>query len=487
MNTFLNHVDEITTEKLTENGALSYSSSLSSLVDLFALGGAYRSRSVNEIHILVLQAYREDPELTLKCLFYLRDIRGGQGERRFFREGLKVLLDTANLSEEQQFLLAGLIPKYGRWDDVIYFWDYFSFSTIIVKQLALDIMDPTNASLLAKWMPSINASSKETKKMGRKIAKTIGLTEKEYRQVLSNLRKHLNLVEQKMSKNNWSDIKYESVPSQAMKRYKTAFYRHDEDRMDAYLDAVKSGKKKINTSTLAPYQIFHEILTKASTANDTKALDTLWNNLPDYVPKNQKAIVVADTSGSMSNPDYVPISVSLSLALYFAERNTGPFENAFITFSANPKLQKISTDLNLEGKLHSMSSADWEFNTDINAVFDLLLQTAKSNKVDEEDMPQTVYIISDMEFDIAIQGKTNFQFAKEKFEEAGYTLPNIVFWNAAARNDTLPVRFDENGVALVSGTSPSIFKMAVENTTPEEFMLKVLNSERYKDVKVIDK
>lgn len=481
MNTFINSLYKESTKKETENKSLSYSSSLSSIVDLFSLGGAYRKRSNEDIARLVLSAWGEDPELTLKCLFYLRDIRGGQGERRIFREGLKALIETVNLTSKEKEKIARIIPEYGRWDDAIVFWDDPKFASIIREQLVKDVNNK-KPSLLAKWMPSINTSSNDTKKMARKIAKDIGISERNYRRLISQLRKKLNLVETKMSNREWGNIRYEAVPSQAMNKYRTAFYRHDENRMTKYIEGVLSGDKKINTSTLAPYQIFQETFRYMHSLDKKRleSLDALWNNLPDFVPKGQKAIVVADTSGSMVNPNHLPMSVSLSLALYFAERNKGPFENTFITFSERPDLQRVPENTNLIGKAKSMRKARWEFNTNINAVFDLILDTIQNSEVQPEDVPQTIYIVSDMEFDACVKDKTNFEIAKERFNEAGCKLPNVVFWNADARNDTIPVRYNENGVALVSGTSPSTFKMVVEGElTPEKFMLKVLKSSRY--------
>jgi hypothetical protein len=491
MNTFINSLNEAASRVRTENGAATFSTTLSPLVDLFSLGGAYRTRSENEAKRLFALAFDEDRELATKCLFYIRDVRGGQGERKFFRTNLTTLFD--NITDEQIAKLSLLVAEYGRWDDLLTVYDRYAAVRAVVKtQFITDLKEykatAGSISLLAKWMPSINTSSKETVALAKRIAKDLGLSHKEYRQTLAQLRKHIDVVEKKMSSGNWEAIDLEALPSQARMKYKTALYKHLPDKMAAHIAAVEKGEEKVNTATLYPYQIVENLQPWASrywTANsvtekDKRFYETLWNNLPNYVEENQKAIVVADVSGSMSG---TPISVALSLALYFAERNVGPFKNKFITFSRQPKLQSIPSTGTLYDRLASMVTDDWNMSTDIDKVFDLILDAAKNPNVKKEDVPTTIFIVSDMEFDsCANPQQTNFERAKERFEDVGLTLPQIVFWNVSARNDSLPVRQHESGVSLVSGCSPSVFSYAVAGTTPREFMLQVLNSERYAPV-----
>lgn len=482
MNSFLNAVSEIESCKLTENGAQSYSSSLSALVDLFSLGGAYRTRSESDTKNLFIQAFNEDKELATKCLFYLRDVRGGQGERKFFRTNLPILLD--NVTSEQREKLCSLVAEYGRWDDLLtVYTKYTEAKNVILRSFMYEVEalreGREDLTIMAKWMPSINTSSKDSVKLAKMIAKDLHMTHKEYRQTLSKLRAQIDVVERKMSANKWEDINLGGLPSQARVLYKTALYKHLPEKMASYIRAVEKGEANINTATLYPYQIFEKVYNQQ--VEHPEYYETLWKNLPNYVKGDQKAIVVADTSGSMYG---TPICIALSLALYFAERNVGPFANKFISFSTKPKLQSIPEG-NLSYKIASMQDAEceWFMNTDIDKVFKLILDAAKRSDVKPEDVPSTIYIVSDMEFDECVKGNsTNFEFAKKKFAEAGIKLPQIVFWNVRARNDTLPVRQSEKGVTLVSGCSPSVFKNVVEGTTPRDYMLQVLNSKRYEPV-----
>lgn len=458
----------------TENNALTHKSTQSDILDLFSMGGALRKRSSEDIQKMISKALVEDFKLGVKCLFYLRDVRGGQGERRTFREGLKVL--GSYYSKDLEKLLP-LIPEYGRWDDILHVT-----SVDIIKLFREQMFNDAgnvNPSLLFKWLPSENTSSIKTRKIARALRKYLGLSSKKYRKVLTMGRKQLNLIETQMSNKKWKEIDYSKIPSKSNLKYKKAFRKHDEERYDKFLESVDKGEAKINTSTLYPY----EIVRKARNEND-KTLDTLWNNLPNYVKEDDKGIVVADVSGSM---DGDPINVSISLAMYFAERNVGPFKNKFITFSESPELQEVKGN-NLNQKITNLNNAHWDMNTNIQAVFDLILNTSIQNKVPQKELPSTIYIISDMEFDEASgryygnDDKTNYQVIREKYTNAGYEMPQLVFWNVDSRQNNTPVEQNEEGVILVSGCSPSIFKMVMDKTTPIKFMKTVLNSERYNKI-----
>ena len=456
----------------TENNALTFKSTQSKVLDLFSMGGALRTRTPEEIEKFVSQALAEDKLLAIKCLFYLRDVRGGMGERRTFREGLKIL---SNYNPEETKKLLPLIPEFGRWDDLFYL-DNIPIDEFLKKQIEEDLKSD-RPSLLGKWAPSENAG-KKSKELARKIRTYLGYSSKNYRKLLTTLRNKIKIVESQMSRKQWDKINYEAVPSKASMIYKKAFRKHDEKRYEKYLESVEKGEKKINTKTLFPY----EIVRQAKEEND-KTLDLLWKNLPDYTKENEKALVVADVSGSMQG---LPITISVSLALYFAERNKGIFKNKFITFSGKPELQEIK-GTTLNQKIRNLENAHWDMNTNVQAVFDLILDTAIGNKVKKEDMPGTIYIISDMEFDEATSenDETNFAIIKQKYKEAKYDMPILVFWSVDSRQNNVPVTENEKGVILISGSSASVFKMAMEKTTPYEFMLSVLNSERYKNIEKV--
>lgn len=464
---FLENLSANTSKGLTANGAVTYTETGSFCLDFFSQAGAMR-KNPSEAVKLFSKAFGENRQVAVRILFYLRDVRGGQGERVLFRNCLEWL--GTEFPEVFQQVISH-VPEYGRWDDL--FFDNEKCIDLIRKQLAEDYV-AENPSLLAKWMPTINASSITTRKKAKFMAKKLGADEVEYRKTIRDVRKKIATVEEQMSARKWSGIEYSEVPSQAARIYKNAFKKHDEKRYGEFVDKAITGEVKINTSTLYPYQIYKDVQN-----NYSQTLEALWNQLPDYtVGKN--AIVVADVSGSMSGD---PMAVSVSLALYFAERNKGQFKDYFMTFSSTPKLQKV-VGTTLKEKMNNLEHADWEQSTNLQAVFDVILQTVIDNSAPADELPSTIYIISDMEFNECCDTHTNFEHIKAKYSASGYDMPNLVFWNVNASGKNVVARKHENGVALVSGFSPSIFKMAVENKTPEQVMLDTINSERYSPIEI---
>lgn len=468
----MNYLDSLrqqTNTAYTENGAPTNASTLDANLDFFSRAGAMRN-DISGVKKLFNLAYAEDPQLAIRNLFYIRDIRGGQGERKIFRECLK------EISETDMAKVVSLIPEYGRWDDL--FYTGVDVSEIIKAQLEEDeknMREGNSVSLLAKWLPSENSSSQKTASLAREIISGLNISEKIYRKRIVALRKYLNILERLMSSNRWEDINYEKLPSQALRKHVGAFKRHDVTRYEEYLKAVNSGEKKINTSTLYTYEVYDMVNSgQEDTAN------AMWNNLPDFT-NGKNALVVADVSGSMGGR---PMSVSVSLALYFAERNNGPFKDYFMTFSENPKMQKV-VGKTLRQKMRNLQNADWGMNTDIEKVFQAVLSAAVESGAKQDEIPSVIYIISDMQFDSCISraNKTAFLVAKDSFEQAGYTLPHIVFWNVRAGNNSPATKFD-NRVTLISGSSQSTFRYAVEGKSPMELMNDVLSSERYSKIKL---
>lgn len=459
----------------TENGVETYISTTSNLLDFFALGGATRN-NLSLATDLFRKALAENKEDGIRILFYLRDIRGGQGERNIFRTCATIL---ANEYKEEFAKVVSFIPEYGRYDDLVSLIDTESSDVVLltIKEQLIKDMQSETPSLLAKWLPSENTSSKKTRELAKKVrlGLKIGATEREYRKTLSNLRAKIKIVEHNLSTKEYKSIDYSKLPSQAGLKYKKAFKRNDEVRYSKFLEDVTNGKATINTKTLYTYQIYNAV----KKGDDAKTLDVMWNNLPDYT-QGKNALVVADVSGSMSGD---PMSVSVSLALYFAERNKGIFKDYFITFSSNPKLQKIQGKT-IREKMYNLEQAEWEQSTNLEKVFEVLLDTAVKNKAEASELPETLYIISDMEFDSCVRGGTNYENIEQRYEASGYKLPNIVFWNVDARNKQVPVTKDQRGVTLVSGMSPSTFKLAVENKTPMQLMNEVIHSDRYAIIKI---
>lgn len=462
----------------TENGDRAYKTSGSYCLDYFSLIGGMRFNYTNALNNF-MKAYKEDPILAIKILFFARDIRGGLGERNIFRFTFNALCNLAPNVAKQ---VLAYIPTYGRYDDL-----FSAYSTpvrkevvkMIKEQLNEDIQnkkDNKGISLLAKWMPSINTSSSETRVLAKKLASSLGMSNEEYRKTLSMLRKDF-IIENNLREKDYS-FDYESVPGGAMFKYRGAFFKHDEERYSAFLNAVNSGEKKINSSTIFPYEVIRKFENgDVNTKKDANALDTIWNSF-SREGIDSKTIVVRDGSGSMYDCEKVSAnSVATSLALLFAERLEGEFKNKFITFSSHPKLVEVEGKT-IKEKYNFISQFDDYSNTNIEKVYKLILNVYSNPNFKKEDALDRIVIISDMEFDCIEEDNeiSTYEFFKKEFEKLGFKLPEVVFWNVRARSTHLPVTMNEANVKLVSGASSSIIDMVAKNdsTTPYEMMLKCL-------------
>ena len=471
---------------LTTNGALTNKSTLNSVLDWFAAGGALRTRSAADVNSLFSKAFSEDRLLALKILFYFRD-RIAQGERKTTRVVFNWLAN--NYPDILRKNLEN-IPFYGRWDDLYILIGTpleADVYTLFEKQLTADIENfkaNKPVSLLAKWLKSVNTSSQESRNQGYATAKALHLSPKKYRKILSKLRSYINVLETKMCANDWTSIDFEKVPSKASLIYRKAFGKHDQVRYADYLTKVEKGEAKINASVVFPYEILRalvgERLCNTPSAQEIKVADLQWNAMPDFMEGNElRAISMSDLSGSMTG---LPMLVSISLGIYFAERNIGAFKDYWINFSTSPSFQKLIGN-NLYEKFSNMDKHNWSGSTNLQSAFNLILSTAIQNGVKESDMPNALFIISDMEFNNS-GGITNFDAIKMKYKMAGYKLPKLVWWNVNAVQNNNPVRHDENGNMLVSGCSPSILKtvMAAKQFDPMSAVYDVANQERYNRV-----
>lgn len=467
----------------TENGAAAYETSGSHCLDLFATAGALRSASAAEITTRFCRAWAEDPSLTMKLLFFARDVRGGLGERRLFRVGMLWLAENAPASLRKNL---GYIAEFGRWDDLLVLLGTACEKdtlALIRKQLDTDLasMDMGGeVSLLAKWLPSVNASSAATVWEAKRVARSLGMNDAAYRKTLVKLRSYIRILENNLRQKDYT-FDYAKQPSKALYKYRKAFLRNDGERYRDYLGRVARGEAAMHTAALTPYDIISPLLTKPVEEAERKAMDVTWNAQPDFTG-GENALVVIDGSGSMySNMQPRPAAVAMSLGIYFAERNTGAFRNHFITFSTRPRLVKIQ-GADIAEKVKFCMGYNEVANTNLQKVFELVLRTAVKYRVPQEELPATLYIISDMEFDACTRGAgvTNFEYAKRLFAKYGYRLPRVVFWNVASRNRQQPVTMNEQGVALVSGCSPRIFEMlSGGNLSPMAYMLDILGAERY--------
>lgn len=453
--------------KFTQNGALTYSTSGNACVDLFSKVGTLRKKPTNEILAMFVAAFKENPEVALRILAYARDIRGGLGEKKVYRTIARTLLDKgANLD-----VFADMTVELGSWKDIFEICNDREIAHIVRREYARRAeAGEKRPNLMEKYMFSIGGKDNRRAEV---LARTLGLTPKAYRKYLSKARRDIDIVERHMCANDWEGVKYDHVPSRASMIYTHAFGRHDAARYGNYLESVKKGEAKMNASVLYPYEIVRKVYHSYS---DTSAYEAMWQNLKNY-RCDGNAIVVTDVSGSMTCDNYMPISVAISLAIYFAERNHGAFKGQMITFSNRPEFFEIPEG-SLAGKIRRVASAPWGGNTDLNRVFDIILSRCVANHVPAEDMPKTIYIVSDMEFD-SCANLTNYEKIKAQYAAAGYDCPNIVFWKVNDHGST-PVRFNDKGVALVSGCSPSVFELAVsEELDPVKFMLNAVNIPRY--------
>ena len=468
-------------DTLTENGMTTNSSSLKHCVNLFFQIGAMRGASNEKLFAKVSKAFNEDPLTTIRIIFWARDVRGGAGERQIFRDCLLWLCDN---HREVLHKNIHLISEYGRWDDVLTLvgtqncWD----SALDLIKTALENKD----GLCAKWMPRKGAKANI-------IRRYLKVSPKIYRKVLVKL---TDVVETKMCAKDWDSIDYSKLPSLASSRYQKAFMKHDKSfRYDAYKLGLIEGTTTINAGAVYPYDVIKSI----KHGGEKVVAQAQWDSLPNYMEDiNERVLPVVDVSGSMTssvggNGNVTCMDVSTSLGLYISERNEGVFKNAFITFSSRPQLQLLEGSL--ADRLSELERADWGMNTDLQATFKLILDQAVKHNVPVSEMPTKVLILSDMEFDTAISGNwdsvsdwnpTAQEMIKGMYEEAGYEMPGIVYWNIQSRQDNVPTRFDEMGTALVSGFSPSIMKsiLSCQDVTPYNMMMETIGSARYEPIKV---
>ena len=515
MNKFISGLQDVSNFTRTENGAVTHKTTKSDLLDMFAMGAAYRTRSDEDVILMFQKAYKENPVYALKCLFYIRDVRGGQGERRFFRTCMKWLAQTDKVAAARNLRH---VPEFGRWDDLYVFVDTalekdaFAF---MKEQLALDVTCKT-PSLLAKWLKSENTSSQKSRELANKTRTAFGMNHKQYRKTLSVLRERINIVERLMSENRWDEIEFDKIPSRAGMIYKNAFARHDIERMkqdptvQSYADFAKDTTKKVNAKALYPYECVAEAMKimgygggwygrrSGVAMDDTNRLmvNKYWDNLADYFNgATFNGMAIVDTSGSMCGSEAsAPINVAISLGMYCAEKAKGPYAGNFITFSSNPKFVQIE-GVDFCDKVQRMSGAEWGGSTNVEAAFDLMLQVAVNNHLSQSEIPENLIIISDMEFNHCVSSnayrsnwggggvnETLFETMSKKWRAHGYDMPRLTFWNVQARQNNIPMR-DDGRVTYVSGMSPVIFEQVMKGLTAWDLMMDKLDSDRYACIK----
>ena len=451
-----------TKDTTTANGAVAHSSTLNSCLDYFAVAGN-RHSSLQQF----LAAFAEDPTAALRILFWSRDCRGGAGSRWSFVEIIKYLQENNPSVFSQIFKF---IPIYGYWKDI---FKNLSPSKELVSYICDTLIDEQDHSLLAKYIPRKGLWFAE-------LRKHMKLSPSEFRHYIVN---KTQVVENYMCARKWSDIDYSTVPSVANKMYSNAFRKHDCERYVSYISAVNRGEAKINSSVLFPCDLYHAYSTHRI---QDDAIIAMWDNLPNFMEGcTDRILPICDVSGSMwSNyGSILPIDVSVSLGCYLSERNESIFKYAFMTFSEEPMLQYLYG--NIIERFRSLRCAKWGMNTNLQRVFDLVLNKAIQNNVPEEEMPTKLLIISDMQFDEASKTQTNFEAIQQEYNNAGYKMPDIIFWNVS--NDyynNVPMNVYDKHTSIVSGYSPSILKAVLSGRmiTPVSIMLETINSDRYSQI-----
>ena len=473
----------------TENGAAALNTTGNACLDFFATAGALRGADEGRISRLFSEAWREDPLTATRTVFYMRDIRGGLGERRTFRT---LLRHMAAYCPEALYRNLDLVGVYGRYDDL-----YCLIGTPLENAMWETMKrqfeeDRANldrgyaVSLLAKWIKTADASSGNTRRLGILTAKKLGYSVYDFKRLVRAMRRQIGIVESMMSAGRWGEIRYSAVPSRAMTLYRKAFMKHDAERYGGYIHRAVNGVEKIHSAALYPYDIMEKVLQitrYGCRAVRDDVLEAQWRQLPDYVEKGTNVLVIADTSGSMYGR---PLATALGLAVYFAERNTGAYHNMFMSFSCSSDIQVLRGGT-LAQKIGSINMSSWGCSTNLRSAFENILGIAVKNRVSPSDMPKSLVVISDMEIDACTSGGWAFyDFMARRFSDLGYRIPNVVFWNVDSRHDVFHADASRRGVQLVGGQSASVFRQVMRcvGMTPVEAMMKTVHSERYAPVTV---
>lgn len=463
-------------ESKTFNGAVTLASSTNSLVDLFFLFGSSRGKDITSSFDA---AWKYDPDLTIKIALWARDIRGGAGERQQFRNFLTWLVNkhasVANIIDAERLearinaiIFSFKISELGRWDDYLVFYNT-KFQNYAYMMIHHGLHKPETVGLVSKWMPRQGP-------IARSLADYFHVTPRNWRKLIVA---GTDVVEQKMCARKWSEINFSHVPSVASARYQKAFNKRAPIEYAAYKASLVKGEAKVNASAVYPYDVLKSLFN----GGDGVVAEEQWASLPNYLENGYNILPLVDVSGSMSCQiagSTTAMQVAISLGLYIAERQQGDFHNVVMNFSSESEIIKLEKRTLID-RYREISGMNWGMSTDLEKAFTNLLNFANRYNLKEEDMPKIILVLSDMEFNITSGYYTNFQIIEQKYKSAGYTRPNIVFWNLNGRMGNSPVTFDQNGTAMVSGFSPSLMKSIIsgKSFTPVDIMLETVNVERY--------
>jgi len=461
----------LTNTTTTHNGDLTNKSTLSPVVDLFSMGV-----SSSNLSSLILKALHQDPAIATKVVFYLRDARGGQGNRKILRTYFDLLVSH---QYAPLYPVIYYVPAVGYWKDVYSLYGLSKYLDPIILTLVhktLTESDDSTRRLAAKWFP-------RQSQFHHDYATFTGTSIGDVRRLVASLS---DTVEQRMCSQQWSEINYSAVPSLANRRYANCFLARDHDRRAAFLTAVRGGAATINASVLYP----HDITSMLIKGQDVATVDALWQNLPNYIPANNahNVLPIIDLSGSMEDSaggtSLRCMDIAIGLGLYVAEHNTGAFKDLWCTFSSNPTFEMLKGDTFSE-RVRNLDYDNWGGSTDLVAVFERML----SLNVPAEEMPSIVLIVSDMHFNTGVRNQSTLSEIRDLYKRAGYELPIVVFWRVDKGIDIVsPVTFNEEGILIVNGYSPSILQLilsldlvTLKATTAETLMLEAIKKYSYLD------
>ena len=503
----------------TENGMQGYKSVDNPYLDFLYKVSSFRGKSEEELNKIAFDFINSlgESELRkylLKFILYIRDPRNGLGERTLGRALLAVLFKYFDFENKEDIFtwVVNRLYDYSRWDDYVSLVQDFYLTEFgcqenkdevpHIQQLVLSLKKTleedlknieinASATLLAKWMPSINTSSDTARNLAKFFTNHFEWSEKQYRQTLSKLRKYLKVTERQMSLQEWNEIDYEKVPSLANLRYKDAFLKHDKERREEYLNKLAKGEAKINSAVNFPHDIVHKYISCKELWNFSlqkydEALEQLWKNLKE-VPGLKDTLVVRDDSGSMTcyigKTNITSLEVATALGIYCADHCSDAYKNKIISFSKNPKYLDFSDKVSLHDKLDYLYKHSEFANTNIRKVFQLILKTATDNNLKQEDLPKQILIISDMEFDEGADFVGNpIEESQKEFEKYGYKVPKLIFWNVNSRTNVIPIKTNELGVYLLSGFSPNVLNILADGLDNQfEALIKELDK-KYKEV-----
>lgn len=449
----------------TSNGMKTLETSSSKLTDLFFKIGASRGKDIIPDFTAALG---ENRDLALRIALWARDIRSGAGERKIFRDILNHL-EVTDIDAAKA--MANKVGELGRWDDL------FTFKTKPMQEYGFGLVKQALSDkngLAAKWTPRKGD-------IAVSFRKYLGWSPKYYRKTLVSL---TEVVETQMCAKDWDNINFSHVPSVASSRYKKAFERNT-PKFAEYVAALIKGDSsvKVNAGAIYPYEVIKG-RDQYSDKTQSDHVIAQWAALPNFVG-DANILPLVDVSGSMQCPagktSVTCLDVAVSLGLYLSEKNTGKFKDTFITFSERPQLLQLSG--NIVERAEAMRGSAWGMSTDLHAAFELILNLATKFEVAHSDMPEILLILSDMQFNSCIKfDDSAMEMVTRKYTAAGYTVPQIVFWNLNA-SDGVPVSSNKAGAALVSGFSPSIMKSILaadmSEFTPTGIMMKTIMDTRY--------